>query len=95
MRRGHIPGAINHYWTGDLESGLSHTFKNLDTLRAAYREQGMTPDKDVIAYCNGGLESSHIYFVLHTLLGFPHVRVYDGSWTEYAAHSELSTAAAP
>jgi thiosulfate/3-mercaptopyruvate sulfurtransferase len=89
IRRGHIPGAINHYWAGDLESGLSHVFKNLDTLRAAYAAQGITPEKDVIAYCNGGLESSHIYFVLHDLLGYPHVRVYDGSWTEYAAHMEL------
>ncbi len=89
MRRGHIPGAINHYWAGDLESGLSHVFKNLDTLRAAYAAQGVTPEKDVIAYCNGGLESSHIYFVLHDLLAYPHVRVYDGSWTEYAAHAEL------
>jgi len=101
MRRGHIPGAINHYWTGDLESGLSHVFKHADTLRASYAAQGITPDKDVIAYCNGGLESSHIYFVLHALLGYPHVRVYDGSWTEYAAHPELpieptiSPAAAP
>jgi thiosulfate/3-mercaptopyruvate sulfurtransferase len=89
MRRGHIPGAINHYWTTDLEPGLSHVFKSLDTLRAAYTAQGITPDKDVIAYCNGGLESSHVYFVLHTLLGYPHVRVYDGSFTEYAAHAEL------
>jgi thiosulfate/3-mercaptopyruvate sulfurtransferase len=95
VRRGHIPGAISHYWTGDLESGLSHTFKNLDTLRAAYRQQGITPDRDVIAYCNGGLESSHIYFVLHTLLGYPQVRVYDGSWTEYAAHLELDASRAP
>jgi thiosulfate/3-mercaptopyruvate sulfurtransferase len=90
MRRGHIPGAINHYWTTDLESGLSHVFKNAETLRASYVAQGITPDKDVIAYCNGGLESSHIYFVLHTLLAYPHVRVYDGSWTEYAAHPELT-----
>jgi thiosulfate/3-mercaptopyruvate sulfurtransferase len=96
MRRGHIPGAINHYWTTDLESGLSHVFKSADTLRASYRAQGITADKDIIAYCNGGLESSHIYFVLHTLLGYPHVRVYDGSWTEYAMHSELPiTVAAP
>jgi thiosulfate/3-mercaptopyruvate sulfurtransferase len=89
MRRGHIPGAINHYWATDLESGLSHVFKNTQTLHAAYAAQGITPDKDVIAYCNGGLESSHIYFVLHDLLGYPRVRVYDGSWTEYAAHAEL------
>jgi thiosulfate/3-mercaptopyruvate sulfurtransferase len=96
MRRGHIPGAISHYWAGDLESGLSHVFRNRDVLKAEYTAQGITPDKDVIAYCNGGLESSHIYFVLHNLLGYPHVRVYDGSWTEYASHAELPiTAAAP
>ena len=96
MRRGHIPGAISHYWTTDLETGLSHVFKNADALRASYTAQGITPDKDVIAYCNGGLESSHLYFVLHTLLGYRHVRVYDGSWTEYAAHAELPiTAGAP
>ena len=94
MRRGHIPGAINHYWTTDLESGLSHVFKSADTLRAAYAAQGITPAKDVIAYCNGGLESSHIYFVLHTLLGYPHVRVYDGSWTEYSVHLELDVSRA-
>lgn len=96
MRRGHIPGALNHYWTTDLESGLSHVFKSADSLRSSYAAQGITPDKDVIAYCNGGLESSHIYFVLHTLLDYPHVRVYDGSFTEYAAHTELPiTAGAP
>jgi thiosulfate/3-mercaptopyruvate sulfurtransferase len=89
MRRGHIPGAINHYWTTDLGTGLSHVFKSADALRASYAAQGITPDSPIIAYCNGGLESSHIYFVLHTLLGYPHVRVYDGSWTEYAAHPEL------
>jgi thiosulfate/3-mercaptopyruvate sulfurtransferase len=89
MRRGHIPGAISHPWGMDMNDGLAHTFKTLDDLRAAYVAQGITPDKHIIAYCNGGLESSHLYFVLHDLLGYPHVQVYDGSWTEYSAHADL------
>jgi thiosulfate/3-mercaptopyruvate sulfurtransferase len=89
MRRGHIPGAISHPWATDMNEGLAHTFKPLDAIRAGYVAQGITPDKQIIAYCNGGLESSHIYFTLHDLLGYPRVRVYDGSWTEYAAHPDL------
>ena len=92
MRHGHIPGAISHPWGMDMNDGLAHTFKSANEIRAGYAAQGITPDKDIIAYCNGGLESSHLYFALHDLLGFPHVRVYDGSWTEYAAHAELPVA---
>src|SRR5207244_3637911 len=55
----------------------------------SYAARGITPDKTVIAYCNGGLESSHVYFALHTLLGFPRVRVYDGSFTEWSEKVEL------
>jgi thiosulfate/3-mercaptopyruvate sulfurtransferase len=89
MRRGHIPWAINHYWATDLRDDLTHVFQDTASLRAAYRAQGITSDKDVILYCNGALESSHIYFVLHALLGFPHVRVYDGSWTDWSAQEQL------
>jgi thiosulfate/3-mercaptopyruvate sulfurtransferase len=89
MRHGHIPGAISHPWGVDMNDGLAHTFKALDDIRAAYVAQGLTPDKHIIAYCNGGLESSHLYFVLHDLLGYPNVQVYDGSWTEYSAHADL------
>jgi thiosulfate/3-mercaptopyruvate sulfurtransferase len=97
LRRGHIPGAIGHYWATDLTDGLTHVFKPVADIRASYVAQGIMPDRDIIAYCNGGLESSHLYFVLHDLLGYPRVRVYDGSWTEYAAHTELplTTGASP
>ena len=64
-------------------------WKSRDDLRASYAGQGITPDKTVIAYCNGGLESSHVYFALHTVLGYPRVRVYDGSFTEWSERVEL------
>ncbi|PYO40549.1 MAG: hypothetical protein DMD33_17025 [Gemmatimonadetes bacterium] len=90
LRRGHIPGAINHFWQDDLTKvDFATVWKPRDELRTSYAARGITPDKTVIAYCNGGLESSHVYFALHTLLGFPRVRVYDGSFTEWSEKVEL------
>ena len=89
IRRGHIPGAINHYWAQDLRDDLTHAFQDTAALRASYKAQGITADKDLILYCNGALESSHIYFVLHALLGYPRVRIYDGSWTDWSAQPSL------
>jgi thiosulfate/3-mercaptopyruvate sulfurtransferase len=90
LRRGHIPGAINHFWQGDLTKvDFATVWKPRDELRASYVAQGIIPDRTIIAYCNGGLESSHVYFALHNLLGYPHVRVYDGSFTEWSERLEL------
>lgn len=90
MRRGHIPGAVNHHWQGDLVEGeFSRVWKPRETIRASYAAQGITPDKEIIAYCNGGLESSHVHFTLRYLLGYPRVRVYDGSFTEWSEREEL------
>jgi thiosulfate/3-mercaptopyruvate sulfurtransferase len=90
MRRGHIPGAINHYWQDDLaREGFGYVWKPRDELRASYEAQGITPDKDVIAYCNSATEASHVHFTLRYLLGYPRVRVYVGSWTEWAERKDL------
>ncbi len=90
MRRGHIPGAINHYWQDDLEQeGFGRVFKPLAELRRAYEAQGITPDKDLILYCNSTTEASHLYFTLYNLLGYRRVRIYSGSWTEWAEREEL------
>ena len=83
LRGGHIPGAANIPWSraANPEDG---TFKSADELRAIYlEEQGLDPNKPVIAYCRIGERSSHTWFVLRYLLGFPEVRNYDGSWTEW------------
>jgi len=61
------------------------TFKSPDDLKQLYQGKGITPDKDVIAYCRIGERSSHTWFVLKYLLGYQKVRNYDGSWTEYGS----------
>jgi thiosulfate/3-mercaptopyruvate sulfurtransferase len=81
QRGGHIPGAQNIPWGQTLrEDG---TFKSVDDLKAIYEGRGITPDKHVICYCRIGERSSHSWFVLKYLLGYPSVRNYDGSWTEW------------
>lgn len=83
QRGGHIPGAANIPWGQAVrEDG---TFKSADELRALYGGKGVTPDKEVIAYCRIGERSSHTWFVLNYLLGYPQVRNYDGSWTEWGS----------
>ncbi len=82
LRGGHIKGAVSVPWSRAVaEDG---TFKTADELRAIYEaEQGLSPDKSVVAYCRIGERSSHTWFVLTYLLGYPNVRNYDGSWTEW------------
>jgi thiosulfate/3-mercaptopyruvate sulfurtransferase len=82
LRGGHIPGAKNIPWGRAVsEDG---TFKSAEELRAIYeKEQGLAPDQNIIAYCRIGERSSHSWFVLTYLLGYPNVRNYDGSWTEW------------
>ena len=61
------------------------TFKTPEALRDLYQSRGIRPDRDTIAYCRIGERSSHTWFVLHYLLGYPNVRNYDGSWTEWGS----------
>jgi thiosulfate/3-mercaptopyruvate sulfurtransferase len=83
QRGGHIPGAANVPWGSAVrEDG---TFKSAEELKAVYGGKGVTPDKDVIAYCRIGERSSHTWFALHYLLGYQNVRNYDGSWTEWGS----------
>ena len=81
QRGGHIPGAKSIPWGKACnEDG---TFKSPDDLKQLYGGAGVTPDRPVIAYCRIGERSSHTWFVLKHLLGYPDVKNYDGSWTEW------------
>ncbi|MFZ0408370.1 MAG: sulfurtransferase [Cyanobium sp.] len=92
IRNGHIPGAINITWQSVTEANNPeealknpHKFKSLEALRQLFLSRGVTPDKTVIVSCSTGRESTLQYVVLKHLLGYPNVRVYEGSWTEYSA----------
>jgi thiosulfate/3-mercaptopyruvate sulfurtransferase len=83
QRPGHIPGAQNIPWAEPTND--DGTFKSPEQLRELYARKSITSDKPVITYCRIGERSSHTWFVLTELLGFPDVRNYDGSWTEYGS----------
>ncbi len=80
---GHIPGAANIPWAKAAND--DGTFKSADELKALYEGAGITAGTEVIAYCRIGERSSHTWFALHELLGYPRVKNYDGSWTEYGS----------
>jgi len=82
QRGGHIPGAKNIPWSYAVNDN-DGTFKSRDELKKLYESNGITPNKEVIAYCRIGERSSHTWFVLKYLLGYPDVKNYDGSWTEW------------
>ncbi len=83
QRGGHIPGAASIPWAQAVREDGS--FKSPDELAALYQGKGITPDKDIVTYCRIGERSSHSWFVLHEILGYPSVRNYDGSWTEWGS----------
>jgi thiosulfate/3-mercaptopyruvate sulfurtransferase len=80
---GHIAGASNIPWAKAAND--DGTFKSADELRELYGPEGITADREVIAYCRIGERSSHTWFALQELLGYPNVKNYDGSWTEYGS----------
>jgi thiosulfate/3-mercaptopyruvate sulfurtransferase len=80
---GHIQGAKNIPWA--KAANEDGTFKSADELRELYEAEGITSDREIIAYCRIGERSSHTWFALQELLGYPNVKNYDGSWTEYGS----------
>lgn len=85
-RGGAIPGAVNLEWTQNLTP--EGTYKSADDLRAVYADLGVTPDREVVTYCQGGYRAAHTYLALR-LAGFPNVRNYTGSWKEWGDREDL------
>lgn len=86
-RRGHIQGAVHHFWGDDMnEDG---TWKEAKEIRRIYETLGATPDKTIIVSCGQGSMSSHTYFTLKHVLGYPKVKHYDGSFHEWSNLEEL------
>jgi thiosulfate/3-mercaptopyruvate sulfurtransferase len=85
-RGGAIPGAVHLEWTNNL--GADGAFKPVDELKQMYEEAGVTPDREVITYCQGGYRAAHSYLALR-LIGYPRVRNYIGSWKEWGDRTDL------
>lgn len=90
IRNGHIPGAKNIPWpTFTVGEANFHQLKPLEEIQALLDRRGITPDSDIIVTCSTGREATLQYTVLKHLLGYPNVRIYEGSWTEYSAQPDL------
>lgn len=88
-RGGAIPGAVHLEWTRNLTPGGD--FKPAAELKAMYESAGVTPDREVFTYCQGGYRAAHSYIALR-LLGYPRVRTYVGSWREWGDREDLPIA---
>jgi thiosulfate/3-mercaptopyruvate sulfurtransferase len=85
-RGGAIPGAVHLEWTNNLDA--DGRFKPAAELGAMYASAGITPDREVVTYCQGGYRAAHAYLALR-ILGYPRVRNYTGSWKEWGDREDL------
>lgn len=98
VRKGHIPGAISFHWARLMASDNTHKFLPLEQVQTDLKAAGITPDKEIIVYCGTSREGSLLRFFLRHVAQYPNVRLYEGSWKEYAslkqypAETKVSTA---
>jgi thiosulfate/3-mercaptopyruvate sulfurtransferase len=85
---GHIPGAANIEWTRTIEPGESKILRSAEQLEALFAAAQVSRQQEVVTYCQMGMRAAEVYFVLR-LMGYPRVRVYDGSWEEWSADPAL------
>jgi len=89
FRGGRIPSSTWCNWSETVDYRNNTKFKSLDKIKEIYASRGITPDKEIIAYCQSGVRSAHTTFVLTQLLGYTNVKNYDGSWIEWSYNKEL------
>ena len=85
-RGGAIPGAVHIEWKQNLED--DGRFKSREKLQSTYHDAGITADREVVTYCQGGYRAAHAYLALR-ILGYPRVRNYTGSWKEWGDREDL------
>lgn len=89
VRKGHIPGAVSFHWARLMEDSNTHQFRSWSSVKDQLVRAGVTPDKNIVVYCGTSREGSLLRFYLRYVAGYPKVRLYEGSWKEYASRSEL------
>ena len=85
LRKGHIPGAVSFHWARLMERGNTHKFLPYAQVKSELEGAGITPEKEVLVYCGTSREGSLLRFYLRHVAGYPNVRLYEGSWKEYAS----------
>ena len=85
LRKGHIPGAISFHWARLMGKENTHQFLRKEQVQAELEAAGLTADKEIIVYCGTSREGSLLRFYLRHVAGYPNVRLYEGSWKEYAS----------
>ena len=88
LRKGHIPGAVSFHWARLMSPDNTHRFKPYAEVREDLEAAGVTPDRAIIVYCGTSREGSLLRFYLRHVAGYPDVRLYEGSWKEYASLRE-------
>ena len=95
LRKGHIPGAISFHWAKLMADDNTHRFRSRDEAQEMLTKAGITKDKDIIVYCGTSREGSLLRFFLTHVMDYPKVRLYEGSWKEYASLSDLPVETTP
>jgi len=95
VRNGHIPGARNIPWTTFTEAENQHKLKSLEEIKQLLAAKKIDKANNIIVTCSTGREATLQYVVLKHLLGYPNVRIYEGSWTEYSSQPDLPVATGP
>ena len=89
VRKGHIPGAISFHWARLMEKDNTHKFLPPEQTKKELEAAGLTADKEILVYCGTSREGSLLRFYLRHVAKYPNVRLYEGSWKEYAALKDL------
>lgn len=89
LRKGHIPGAVSFHWARLMEKENTHKFLAFEKVKAELEAAGLTPDKEIMVYCGTSREGSLLRFYLKHVAKYPNVRLYEGSWKEYASLKTL------
>jgi thiosulfate/3-mercaptopyruvate sulfurtransferase len=84
LRKGHIPGAISFHWARLMAKDNTHQFLPLEKVKAELEAAGLGADKEILVYCGTSREGSLLRFYLKHVAKYPNVRLYEGSWKEYA-----------
>jgi len=95
LRKGHIPGAKSFHWARLVMDDNTHKFRSVDDCKKRLAAEGITPDKNILVYCGTSREGSLLRFALRHVLDYPHVRLYEGSWREYANLLDLPVEKGP